>query len=125
MNIGKTIKYFRNSKKITLKELALEIKVTASFLSDLENNKRLPSIDTLKKLADAFCVPMYILLKDYPDIKSVTSIKLDAWENNLKNYQDNFLIQARVLFLSDELSKENKEVIFKNITELYWEAKGF
>lgn len=125
MNIGKTIKYFRNSKKITLKELALEIKVTASFLSDLENNKRMPSIDTLKKLADAFCVPMYILLKDYPDIKSVTSIKLDAWENNLKNYQDNFLIQARVLFLSDELSKENKEVIFKNITELYWEAKGF
>lgn len=125
MNIGKAIKFYRNSKKLTLKKLASEIKVTASFLSDLENNKRLPSIDTLQKLADAFCIPMYILLKDYSDMEPTVNVKADVCDNNLENYQDNFLIQARALFLSDELSKEDKEVIFKDITELYWKAKGF
>ena len=124
MNIGKAIKHYRNSKKLTLKELSSEIKVTASFLSDLENNKRLPSIDTLQKLADAFCIPMYILLKDYAD-REPTYANVEVCKNKFENYQDDFLIQARELFLSDELSKEDKEVIFKDITELYWKAKGF
>ena len=124
MNIGKAIKYYRNSKKLTLKELASKIKVTASFLSDLENNKRLPSIDTLQKLADAFCIPMYILLKDYSDRESAYTT-VEVCKNKFENYQDDFLVQARALFLSDELSKEDKEVIFKDITELYWKAKGF
>jgi len=125
MNIGKAVKFYRNSKKLTLKELSSEIKVTASFLSDLENNKRLPSIDTLQKLAYAFGIPMYILLKEYSDIESAASDKADFSDIDLENYQDNFLIQARALFLSDDLSEDDKEVIFKDITELYWKAKGF
>lgn len=125
MNIGKAIKAYRNSKKLTLKKLASEIKVTASFLSDLENNKRLPSLDTLQKLADAFSIPMYILLKDYSDIESITDNKIDMSDNNHGNNQDDFLVQARALFLSDELSDDDKEVIFKDITELYWKAKGY
>ena len=117
MDLGKTIKAYRNSKKTTLKELASQINVTASFLSDIENNKKLPSVDTLNKLAEAFNIPLYILFKDFSDFEIKTT------ENNFSN-QDSFMLQARALFLSDDLSKEDKESIFKDITDLYWKAKG-
>jgi len=125
MNIGKAIKFYRNSKKLTLKELASEIRVTASFLSDLENNKRLPSLDTLQKLANAFSIPMYILLKDYSDTEVKSDNKIEKIDRNPGNNQDSFLVQARALFLSDKLSEDDKEVIFKDITELYWKSKGY
>ena len=115
MELGKTIKSYRNAKKATLKELAAEINVTASFLSDIENDKKLPSVDTLSKLAEAFNIPLYILFKEYSD--------LDINEATV-NEHNSFMIQARALFLSDDLSKDDKEAIFKDITDLYWKAKG-
>lgn len=118
MIIGRTIKAYRRAKKITLKELAEKVGTTASFLSDVENNKKQPSMDTLGRLAHAFGVPVYLLFKEPLDIVSESQHTLNGPN------QDSFMIQARALFLSDNLTEEDKEAIFKDITDLYWKAKG-
>lgn len=118
MNLGSTIKTYRRNKKITLKELAEKVGITASFLSDIENGKKQPSVETLSKLAEAFEVPLYMLFKDTSNEETLEIRSEDTLSQN------SFILQAKALFLSDSLTKEDKEAIFKDITDLYWKAKG-
>lgn len=118
MNLGSTIKAYRRNKRITLKELAEKVGITASFLSDIENSKKQPSVETLGKLAEAFNVPLYMLFKDISSEDLLEKSDKDTLNQN------SFILQAEALFLSDALTKEDKEAIFKDITDLYWKAKG-
>jgi transcriptional regulator with XRE-family HTH domain len=118
MILGETIKAYRRAKKITLKELAEKVGTTASFLSDVENNKKQPSMDTLGKVAQAFHVPVYLLFKE--PLEPISKTK----DNETEFSQNSFMLQARALFLSDNITEEDKEAIFKDITDLYWKAKG-
>jgi len=54
-NVGSYIKKVRNAKNITLRELAKNISVTFSYISQIENNtlKNPPSDDILEELSDA------------------------------------------------------------------------
>ena len=63
INLGKKIKNHRESKKITLKELAAKTSVTPSLLSQIENGKAAPSLTTLKSIADDFEIPIGILFE--------------------------------------------------------------
>jgi len=54
MQLGGVIKHYRKREKMRQYELAELLEVTQSYLSQIENNKRYPSIDLLKELADAF-----------------------------------------------------------------------
>lgn len=128
MELGKTIKAYRNRSKITLKELADRVGTTASFLSDIENSKKQPSIDTLSRLAEAFGIPIYMLFKTAPMQEAAEDIhcELEQGATTTANItQDAFILQAKALFLSEALSKEDKEAIYKDITDLYWKAKGW
>ena len=51
-NLGKKLRHYRTKKDITLKELAGQIGVTPSLLSQIENGKAAPSLGTLKAIAD-------------------------------------------------------------------------
>ena len=46
--LGSNIKKFRNIKKLSLKDLAEEIDVSPSMLSQIESGKANPSLNTLK-----------------------------------------------------------------------------
>ena len=49
--LGLNIKKFRNEKKLSLKELAEEIDVSLSMLSQIESGKANPSLNTLKLIS--------------------------------------------------------------------------
>ena len=51
--VGIYIKRERERQGLTLRKLASSIQVSASFLSQVENEKAVPSLATLKKMADA------------------------------------------------------------------------
>lgn len=51
--LGQQIQDARKRRDKTLRELAREIDVAPSYLSDIENSKRNPSDDILKKIAAA------------------------------------------------------------------------
>lgn len=50
-NIGINIKRIRKSKLISQKELALRIKKSNGYLSDIENGNKIPSINVLYSIA--------------------------------------------------------------------------
>jgi transcriptional regulator with XRE-family HTH domain len=56
--VGKKLKSFRTDKGLTLEELAQLAGVTRSLLSQIENNKSLPSLTTLQLISRALDVPM-------------------------------------------------------------------
>lgn len=50
-NIGINIRKIRKSKRISQKELALRIKKSNGYLSDIENGNKIPSINVLYNIA--------------------------------------------------------------------------
>lgn len=64
INIGAKVQEFRNLKQYSLRELAKMAGVTASMLSQIENNTANPSVNTLKAIASALEVPMFKFFLD-------------------------------------------------------------
>ena len=58
MGIGSKLKELRKQNKLTLKELSQKTNISLSFISDIENKRRNPSIDNLNILAVALDVPV-------------------------------------------------------------------
>lgn len=58
LSIGKKLKELRSEKKISQEALATQSGVTKSFISQMENDRLSPSINTLRKIARALGVRM-------------------------------------------------------------------
>jgi transcriptional regulator with XRE-family HTH domain len=63
VNIGKNIRTIRKQQKLTQNELADKMNISRSYLGDLENNRRNPSIDTISSLANALNIDINQILK--------------------------------------------------------------
>ena len=73
MELGKKLKYFRESKKMSLYRLALEADISQGHLSDLENGKNQPTIATLKRLL----IPLGITLAEFFNEDNEISVLTD------------------------------------------------
>jgi transcriptional regulator with XRE-family HTH domain len=63
-SLGREIQRKRKDAGLTLRALAARIAVTSSFLSQIEKGKALPSLPTLKKLADALETTVSVLVAE-------------------------------------------------------------
>lgn len=59
MEIGEKLRTLRNEKDYTLKQLAVLTGISISFISDIENGRRIPSLPNLEKLARVLGVSLY------------------------------------------------------------------
>jgi transcriptional regulator with XRE-family HTH domain len=50
-NLGKRIRFLRESKQLSLRSLALKVGFSASFLSQVENGQASPSISSMERIA--------------------------------------------------------------------------
>ena len=57
-DLGLTIRRLRESRRLSLKEVAARSGLTQSFLSQVERNLTSPSVASLRKVAQAFGVPL-------------------------------------------------------------------
>jgi transcriptional regulator with XRE-family HTH domain len=67
MKIGSRVRELRNELSLSLRELGERTGVTASFLSQVENDQVSPSLNSLQSIATALNVPMFSLLNDTPN----------------------------------------------------------
>ena len=67
MKIGNRVRELRNEIGLSLRELGRRASVTASFLSQVENDQVSPSLNSLQSIAKALNVPMFSLLNDTPN----------------------------------------------------------
>ena len=64
ISIGKTIRRLRIERDVSQQDLAKDARLTPSFLSLVENDRRQPSLVVIRRLADALAVPEEILIWD-------------------------------------------------------------
>ncbi len=69
--IGERIRAKRGQRKLSLRQLAEVTGFTPSFLSQVERNLAMPSIMSLRKLAEALEVPIFYFLIDDGDEQKV------------------------------------------------------
>jgi len=73
MELGEKLKYFRESKKMSIYRLALDADISQGHLSDLENGRSQPTISTLKRLL----APLGITLAEFFNEDNEVSILTD------------------------------------------------
>ncbi|MCA9935547.1 MAG: helix-turn-helix transcriptional regulator [Ardenticatenaceae bacterium] len=64
MKIGERIRTRRKELGLSLRELGEQTEVSASFLSQVENDQVSPSLNSLQSIAKALQVPMFYFLND-------------------------------------------------------------
>ena len=84
MNIGDKIRSLRKKQSLTLKDVHLKTGLSVSFISDIENKRRNPSIENLKLLADTFGVTTNDLISDEA-LPNKSSINDSYLKNSIGN----------------------------------------
>lgn len=98
-NLGKKLKKLRLLKKLTLVELAKMSGVGKSTISDIENGKINPSVNTIEKLTNSMQVDSSVLFNSNEKIKTE---HLKVNEKIKEQEIDSFTVK-----LVNELLKEN------------------
>ncbi len=116
--IGERIKRLRERKNLTQKELAEKVDITEASLSRYENNLRVPRAQILSRLAVALDTTSdYILTAYIPEDSNDKFTRRDISE------YDAFIQTANTFFMDDDVAEEDKEALFRDISELFWRAK--
>lgn len=64
MDIGEKLKKVRKIRKYRLKDLAEKTNLSISYLSDIENGRSTPPLQTLQILCETLDIPMYELFRE-------------------------------------------------------------
>lgn len=75
MNYGRALKALREVRHLKQKELADRAQLDASYVSQIESGKRIPSTSAIEAIAKALGVPMHLLLlfaSDAEDLRGLS-----------------------------------------------------
>lgn len=91
MSIGERIKNLRKERKLTQVELAKKSNISRSYLTDIENNRYNPSVETLKAIANSLEVTLSDILSDEVKENSCLNDKdKKSITNDLKKLMNDF-----------------------------------
>jgi transcriptional regulator with XRE-family HTH domain len=76
LNLGLRLKTLRQQKGLTLRELARQAKVSASFISQLELNQASPTIANFEKICSALKMSLVDVLRDEPLLQEPIPVPL-------------------------------------------------
>lgn len=90
IRLGATIKKFRQSAELRQVDLARKLGIESTYLSAVENDKRLPSFALLRQICTALRIPPEVMFWDAvePDIKVTRRDRkiIEAAKAVLKHY---------------------------------------
>lgn len=118
-SFGERLKELRKNKGLTQEDLAKTFYLNKSSISRYENNTQIPENELLQKIADFFNVSLDFLLGRSNNLNAVAPPITKKDEKD----HDSFMEDARALFMNGEVAEEDKEKIFKDISDLFWESK--
>ena len=109
---GDILKSHRRAIDLTQQQLADKLNIDRTSISKYENNKQIPEIDVLRKIADFFNITVSTLLGE-----ENTPIQT---QEELKDHKK-FMSNLEVQFMG--ASERDRDKIYKKISELYWKYK--
>ncbi|EKU45047.1 helix-turn-helix domain-containing protein [Staphylococcus massiliensis] len=125
MNIGITLRQIRKDKKMTQQELADKIEISRSYLSDIENGQKNPSVETVKKLADKLGVTVAYLTSGNKMLSDLTDDEKKEQLSQLrfKLNQDNTKLELNLKSNLFELIQRDLKYLdvhyFNNVYNFY------
>lgn len=133
MKLSELIKTYRQQNNISLRDFAQQCGLSHAYIDKLEkgvdsrNGREVrPSISTLQKIANAMNEPLEDLLKYLGIAKLYMSQeynkKYTVKSNDIAQYDD-FIKHAGAFFMNDKIADEDKEKLFKDLSELFWQSK--
>ena len=102
MNLGDVIASFRRRKRIDQKSIAEKLGVSVSYLSQIENNTRIPSGKLLKQISELLAVPVSALLFEAMDESNFKDEESRQLFNKAKPMMDEMI----KILLTDKSSKK-------------------
>ena len=115
MSFGTILKKLRQDNNLTQDELAEKIDTSRSNIANYENDKNMPSVDILEKLAKLFnCTTDYLLGKSdirNPENKDLDKLQIGLSAKDYSNISDEQLKQIEdfAKFVLKDNKKEDKE----------------
>ncbi|NLN64796.1 MAG: helix-turn-helix transcriptional regulator [Clostridiaceae bacterium] len=121
MLFGEKIKELRNLTKMTQQELANRTGLSLRSIQNYESNQRYPKdVAILNKLCAALNITIEELMKEEDHfILEATS----KYGSRGKKDAEVLVEEIGGLFAGGELNEEDKDKVFRAITEMYWKAK--
>ena len=120
MTFGNKLRALRKKAGMTQEMLAIEIGVTARMITHYESGKSYPPLEKTPKIAKFFGVTIDSLMSEEEEFIS------KAHElGGSKGMRDAAALIEEVsgLFAGGSLSDDDKEAVFKAITNAYWMAR--
>lgn len=107
LNVGDRLKDIRKKDKKSQEEFAKRIGISRSYLSDLENNRKSPSINTIKEIAEKAGVSTYYLL--HGSLEEYTNNLIDDLKKELKDSDtiNNGVIPFIIREIESQISQNN------------------
>lgn len=120
MTLGDKIKNLRTEHNMTQPDLAKELGVTVRTVAYYENNERQPKKSLIIGLCKLFNVTTDYLLSD--DEEFLVEAENEYGYRGKKKAEE-FIKETNTLFAGGELDEEDRDKVFKAITEIYWKSK--
>ena len=95
MEVGKQIKNFRQDLKLSQEELASKIFVTRQTISNLENGKNYPDVNSLIMLSQLFTTSLAILVKG-----DVIEMKKQVSQDDVRRFKLDTIIFTVLIILT-------------------------
>ena len=80
MNLGTAVKTIRNNNGLKQNEFAERLGITQAYLSQIENNKKKPSLEVIEQIATSTNTPIPVLFWFSITEKDVSNKKLDSFK---------------------------------------------
>lgn len=126
MLFNEILRQLRTEKNLSQKDVANAIGVDRTTYTKYETGKSQPDFTTIQKLAEFYSVSVDYLLGRTdirnPYIPEEYTKKHKVTKRDMAQYED-FIKQAGIFFMNDEVAEEDKEKLFRDISELFWKAK--
>ena len=121
MLFGDRIKELRNLADMSQQELANRTGLSLRSIQNYESNQRYPKdVAILNKLCAALGTTIEELMKEEDQFILEAASKFGS---RGKNDAKKLIEEVGGLFAGGELNEEDKDKVFRAITEMYWKAK--
>lgn len=102
--IGAFIANKRNEKNITIRELNKITGVSIGVISDLENAKSMPRVETIIKLAEALEISLSLIFENMKPATQKTSNKSKIIPDNMNKYDKISTLLAGLSYAKEEIT---------------------
>ena len=121
MLFGDRIKELRNLADMSQQELANRTGLSLRSIQNYESNQRYPKdVAILNKLCTALGTTIEELMKEEDQFILEAASKFGS---RGKSDAEKLIEEVGGLFAGGELNEEDKDKVFRAITEMYWKAK--